>query len=232
MEFVGKTLLLKIEARSVLVVGDLHLGYEQALNDSGVLVNREMFEEMIGEFGSVFLKTGVVDEVVLLGDVKHVFGRVNRQEWSDVLRLFDYFLQWCGKVVVVKGNHDIFLPGVIKQRENVSLEESYCFGGVCFVHGDKKIDLDCGVLVMGHGHPAVKISGGVRSEKYKCFLVGNWDGRRVVIVPSFFSGFEGTDVRDGNFQDWKEKWGFDLNNFNVKVVQGLGVLDFGELGKV
>jgi len=236
ISYVGKCLLVNVDGRRILVVGDLHLGYEESLNRSGVLVGRGMFDEMIGEFDLIFSKVGRVDEIVLLGDVKHFFGGVIKQEWNDVLRVFDYFSKWCDKIMVVKGNHDIFLPGIVRQRKGIELAEKYIVSGVCFVHGDRKIWCGGGVevLVLGHWHPAVVVEDKVRREKYKCFLVGDWKGRKVIIVPSFFSGFEGTEVRDGNFSEFGKKWGFDLRKFDVKVVSsgGLEVLDFGKLGKL
>ena len=38
----------------ILVVGDLHLGYEEHLNRMGIFVSRQMFEEMISYFDKVF----------------------------------------------------------------------------------------------------------------------------------------------------------------------------------
>lgn len=51
---------------------------------------------------------------------------------------------------------------------------------------------------MGHLHPAVKISDNqkVRSEKYKCFLIGDYKKKKVIIVPSFFPLIEGTSLNE------------------------------------
>lgn len=193
-----------------------------------MLVFRGLFDEMIKEFDLIFEKIGRVSEIVLLGDVKHVFGGVIKQEWDDVLGLFDYFYKWCEKIVIVKGNHDIFLPSVARKKE-IGVLESYVIENIGFVHGDKKVDVVCKVLVVGHGHPAVRIKDNVRVEKYKCFLVGRWKGKKIIIMPSFFSGNEGSDPLKS---DLGRKWGFDLEKFEVKVVDGLGVLEFGELGEL
>ena len=85
----GKCLLIENKhngkSKKIVVVGDLHLGFEEALNRTGVFVSREMFNDIIKYLDGIFEVMGRVDEIVLLGDVKHVFGQVLKQEWNDVL---------------------------------------------------------------------------------------------------------------------------------------------------
>jgi putative SbcD/Mre11-related phosphoesterase len=245
MKFIGKCLYIEIEKKGMLVVGDLHLGFEESLNRSGILITRKMFEEMIEYFDSVFSKLEKegkkVSEIVLLGDVKHGFGKGNRQEWGDVLELFDYFVEKMGekgKIVVVKGNHDNYIANIVG-RKNVGVEDYYVVGDIGFVHGNKKIEevegKEIKKWIMGHGHPAVRIreGDGGKEEIYKCFLVGKWKGKEIVIVPSFVDYKEGTDPREN---DLKLAWKFDLGKFDVKVVsedsEKLSVLNFGKLGKL
>lgn len=273
MEYIGKCLYLRNngkgknegENRGILVIGDLHLGYEESLNKSGVLVTRQMFDEMIDYLDSVFVelkkrekedgKERRVSGVVLLGDVKHGFGKSGRQEWKDVLELFDYFINKMkevgseneGKIVIVKGNHDNYIANIAGKR-NVRVLESYVVGEIGFCHGNKKVDdfdgKDIKKVIMGHGHPAVRLrdekSG--KEESYKCFLEGKWRKRmgnvkEVVIVPSFLDFSVGSNIlREGG--DLKMGWDFDLENFNVKIISGgesekkLKVLDFGKLKRL
>ena len=196
------------KSKGMLVVGDLHLGYEESLNRSGVLVIRKMFSEMILYFDSVFdeLKEREkedgrerrIDEIVLLGDVKHGFGKGNKQEWNDVLELFDYLIKKMNefssvgtglrygrekkrekKIIVVRGNHDNYIKNIAGKR-NVIVEDFYIVSGIGFCHGDKRIKefdkKEIKMIVVGHGHPAVRLidkkSG--KEESYKCFLVGKW----------------------------------------------------------
>jgi len=232
IEYVGKCLLIKERGERILVVGDLHLGYEESLNRTGVYVSREMFKEMIKYLDGVFAKIGEVDRVVLLGDVKHVFGGVLRDEWNGVLGLFEYLEEKCEEILIVKGNHDGVLEPIIRGKSKVRLLDYYIWGEYCFVHGDKKFGgmEKSKVWVMGHAHPAVKISDGVKVEKYKCFLVGRWKRKDVVVVPSFFEGNEGSDPREN---DLGLAWDLNLKRFNVRIVgENLEVLDFGELGKL
>lgn len=233
-KYIGKCLVIEEKGEMILVIGDLHLGYEESLNDAGVFVERKMFKEMVEYLDRVFESLGRIDVVVLLGDVKHRFGSILRQEWGDVLGLVEYLEGRCDEIIIVKGNHDNILEPIVRKREKVKLKDFFVFGEYCFVHGDKEFDEmydnGVGVWVMGHGHPAVKISDGVKVEKYKCFLEGRFEGRRVVIVPSFFEYVEGSDPREN---DLKLGWDFDFGEFNVMIVgEELRVLDFGILCKL
>ncbi len=238
IEYIGKCFWLNVEGKKLLVVGDLHLGYEEVLNQSGVFVTREMFKEMISYFDRVFDKVGEVDYVVLLGDVKHDFGRILRQEWNDVLGLLDYLEGKIGKkgeIVIVKGNHDSILELIVRERERVKMVDYFRIGECCFAHGNRDfkemMNKKIKYWILGHGHPAIKLSDGVKVEKYKCFLVGKFKGKGVVIVPSFFDYSEGSDPREN---DLGMAWNFDYDKFEVKIVDALDlkVLDFGRLDKL
>jgi len=231
IKYIGKCLLIEKGKGKIFVIGDLHLGYEEALNSSGILISREMFKEMIDEMQNVFDRTGKVDKVVLLGDVKHRFGEISRQEWNDVLKLFEFLKKNCKEIIITKGNHDAILEPIVKKVKSVRLIDYYIWKGYCFLHGNKNFEkiaknkkINC--VIMGHIHSAVEISDGIKNEKYKCFLTGKFGKRELILVPSFFSLIEGTDPRESHL---KEIWNVNVDNFNVKVVNGLEVLDFGKL---
>ncbi len=234
IEYLGKCLFLEIMGKKLLVIGDLHLGYEEALNESGIFVTREMFGEMIEYLDRVFKKIGKVDKIVLLGDVKHEFGKIYRQERNDFSTLFEYFenkLNAGGEIIIVKGNHDKIIEYVAK-TDRVRIVDYFIIGEYCFVHGNKEFEemrsKEIKVWVMGHGHPAIKLSDGVKIEKYKCFLVGKYEKIEIIIVPSFLEYNEGSDPREN---DLGMAWDFNYDKFDVKIVDSeeLKILDFGKL---
>jgi len=160
---------------------------------------------------------------VLLGDVKHDFGKIARQEWKEVLELFDFFKRKNCNIIIIKGNHDKII--------DIKVFDKYVLENVCFMHGDvdfkESYDKKIKFWVVGHGHPAVKISDGVKIEKYKCFLVGKYKGKKVIVVPSFFEGNAGSDPRE---DELGLAWNFKIDIFDVKIVgDNLEVLDFGKL---
>ena len=235
VSFIGKCLLIETNEKRILVIGDLHLGYEESLNVEGVFVFGQMFDEYLKYLDMVFEKTGKVDYIVLLGDVKHNFGTIMKQERTDIFYFFNYLEKKCEKIIIAKGNHDSILEFAFGRKENIELKDFFVFGEFCFMHGDKEFsemnDKKVKYWILGHGHPAVKISDGIKIEKYKCFLVGEHKRKDVIIMPSFIEANEGSDPREN---DLGMAWDFNYGNFEVFVVQdeSLNVLKFGKLKRL
>ena len=232
LQYIGKCLLVEIEGKRILAVGDLHLGYEEALHKAGVEVGRTLFKEMMQDFEEIFAKTGKVDEVVLLGDVKHVFGTVLGQEREDFRKLLEILGAQCETIVIIQGNHDAI--GGFLIREQTQVREFYEVGGVCFLHGDKDFpeihEQKIATWIVGHAHPAITLEEGVKAEKYKCFLEGKFQGKTVIVVPSFTEHSPGMDVLT---RELGLVWDIDIQKFRVKIVgEGTEVLDFGEVRKL
>jgi len=234
IEFVGKCLLID---KKILVIGDLHLGFGEALRESGVMLPVDIFEDVIRDLDLIFGRVGGVEKVVVLGDIKHEFGKVMMDEWKEVGEIMNYLRRKSKEVVVVKGNHDAIAGSIVEGLERVSFVDYYLLGDLVFLHGDRDFPEIHGrgvrVWIMGHGHPAIVLEDdvGVKKEKYKCFLEGKFKGKSIIIVPSFSSVNEGTDV----LGDWSLgfAWDFNLKKFDVRVVgDGLSVLGFGKLGKI
>jgi hypothetical protein len=232
IKLVGKCLLFDNEIR-ILVIGDLHLGYGSSESPSGMLIAKELFERTIGELKEVFGRTGEVDEVVLIGDVKHEFGKISKNEWDYSDRLIELLKENSNKIIAIKGNHDI-LTGILADKLKFEIRDFYIRGDTIFVHGDKDFNeiwkKDINTVILGHIHPAIELDDGVRHEKYKCFLKGKYKTKEVIIVPSFTEKNKGTDPRDSKiFLPWK----LNLNEFNVFVVdENLETLEFGKLKKI
>jgi len=269
INYLGKCLLIETNNKNdkrnrergigkrILVIGDLHFGYGESMRMSGIMIPDNLYKDIVKEMDLIFEHVsesyGKVDEVVLLGDLKHEFGKIMRSEWREISDFLDYLNGKCAKIIIVKGNHDA-ITDVVAGKKGLEIVDYYISTDIAFVHGDRKLEgseiYDSGIRywIMGHGHPAVRISDGVKEEKYKCFLVGEYkvkkedrgerikkiwekDEKEVIIVPSFFSVNEGTDARDF---DLGMAWVFDLMKFKVKVVQEdeVEALDFGPLEKL
>ncbi len=234
-EFIGKTLYFP--ERNILVLGDLHLGWEESLNEQGIFVPRRQFEEIVKDLNKIFEEIGAnekkLKEIIVLGDLKHEFGEISEQEWREVKGILDIFKAKAEKVVLVKGNHDTIL-GPIAERKELSVVDYYIQEEICFLHGNKIFpecpDKGIKMLVAGHRHPAVVLSDNYKKEKYKCFLVGKWKDKKVIILPSFFPFVEGSEV--ANLEDSRmfipEK---ELREFEAYVV-GDEVYKFGKVEEI
>jgi len=241
IKFIGKTLLIERNAKNgklerVLVVGDLHLGFGEIMGISGVNVGKQMFDEMINDFNEVFGETGNVDKIILLGDIKHDFGGILKQEWSDVAKIIDYLKEKCKKLILIRGNHDTLLSPIARKKK-LKVWNLYVWNEFCFTHGDRDYNKiwnkKVKYIVVGHGHPAVKLKEerGAKIEKYKCFLVGKGiGGKKMIIVPSFAEYYVGSDPREGEVI---LAWDVDFSDFEVYVVgEHLEVLNFGLIKKL
>ncbi len=227
IEIIGKALWIK--KKRILIIADLHLGYEEALNKQGILVPRIMFKEMKGEIKKLLkLKPRLI---IINGDLKHEFGHISRQEWRETLEILD-LLEKKGKekekgkrkVILIKGNHDTLLKPIALKKKTV-IKDFYCFDDICVLHGhkiflDKKI-YDAKIFIIGHEHPAVSIREGVKQELYKCFLLGSWKKKKLIVIPSFFSVFEGSDVKKERllspYLNEKKIWDFEVFIIGDKV---------------
>ncbi len=243
---------LFLEKEKILIVGDLHLGYEEYLMEHGWSFPKTQLEITTEIFSSIFKKTGKLNKIILLGDVKHHFAGILKSEFGDFYSLVSLFRENLiakGKVVICKGNHDNILEPVVRNYDFVELVDYFSFNEYLFMHGDKNnfkrnalwiADGKVKALVLGHFHPAVTLHEklGVKKEKYKCFLHGlsKEFKKNIFFLPSFFPLIEGTDIskRDGE-DDFLDK--IDINNFNVYVLPDAStfnekVYDFGKVKKL
>lgn len=211
IEIIG--LALWIQKEKILVISDLHLGYEEMLERQGVLTPRFQLKDMVEQLTQVFKK--VQPEIVVInGDLKHEFGNILGQEWRDILQLFEFLEKNCLEIVIVKGNHDIFL-GPLAKKKNIQPVTYFQQNDLLIAHGDKIIDAGK-TIIIGHDHPAITIRDKVKAEKYKCFLRGKWKRKNLIVMPSFNPLTKGMDVTQGKLLSPYLK---DIKNFEVYVIE-------------
>ena len=212
-------LCLYLRKEKILVIGDMHIGLEESLQKQGFFIPRFDVQEVIKKLKNIFSKVDV-KKIILIGDVKHEFGTISNQEWRDTLKVLDFLLEK-GEVVLVKGNHDTIL-GPISKKRNLEIVEKYKVKEVLFVHGDKIVNDDAKIIVIGHEHPAISFKSR-HEEKFKCFLIGKFKNKRLIVIPSFNFLTEGSDVT-------KEKtlspYIKNIKNFKVYVAED-ETRDFG-----
>ncbi|MEK6891174.1 MAG: metallophosphoesterase [Nanoarchaeota archaeon] len=235
-ELIGKTVYFLKE--KVLVFGDMHLGYEYMLNEMGLNFPQQQIEQTFKEVEET-IKTamemnGKLNKIVFLGDIKHYFA-FNKGERNIVLNLLDLLEKYVKRddIIMIKGNHEKF--NLIKDKDFL---DYYLYKDLAFIHGDIEITEvfsdKIKYILMGHLHPAITLRDPqkIRAEKYKCFLVGKYKNKNIIILPSFLPLVEGTSLNehidDGNcFIPEK-----NIKDFNVFVASENEVLDFGKLKKL
>lgn len=242
IEIWGKALFIR--KHKVLVIGDLHIGYEEALEKQGVTVPKMAFAELKQELSNLLVETGP-KKVIINGDLKHEFGEISKAEWSETLDILHMIRAHCEEIVLVRGNHDNMLEPISK-RMGLTIVDSYLLEAIekkgqydlamdpiCFIHGDKiiknKDTKTAKILIIGHEHAAIGLREGEKVEKFKCFLVGKYEKQKLIVMPSFFSLIEGTDVN--NERLLSPYLHQDIGSFEVYVV-GDETYHFGSLKKI
>src|SRR3989344_5523458 len=125
-QFIGKTLYL--EKPKILVIGDLHLGYEYMLRETGSLIPATQFRETKKDLKAVFLglkeQKKKIKKVIFLGDVKHFFP-FNKGEKNLFLNLLLLIGKYEDKEIII-------LPSFLPLVEGTSLNE-YLREGSCII---------------------------------------------------------------------------------------------------
>ncbi len=180
-------------------------------------------------------KDKIINKIILLGDLKHEFSGLTKDERNELVNFLGYLEKKCREIIVIRGNHDNYLLNIIAGK-GIKLWDFYKWKEFCFSHGDRNFkeiwDKKIKYLVIGHLHPAIVLRDGIKAEKYKCFLEGKFKGKKIIIVPSFIEIGEGANILE-IMNDSSLIWKFALKKFKVMVInENLEVIDFGKLARL
>lgn len=230
---------LYLRDEGVLVVADLHIGYEQALHKQGIYIPKSTYAKTKSMI-SKMIDLVKPEKVILLGDVKHEFGVPSDQEWIEIKDLLKWLIDMNLEVHVVRGNHDNYIISILKRYGAGFHDPSMSIGRYLLIHGHKQIEempRGVEVIIMGHEHPAlaVKDSFGVK-RKFKCFLKGLLGSTNLIVLPAISPLASGSTInetpRDLLLSPILRDL-VDIDNFKPIIVEaGAGVYEFPEIGKL
>ncbi|HMK53906.1 MAG TPA: metallophosphoesterase [Methanobacteriaceae archaeon] len=185
---------LTLVADDYLVISDLHLGYEEALNYQGVMVPKFQYQLIVERMNKIISHTKK-EKIIISGDLKHEFGKISRQEWNETLNFIEFLNKHFQEIILIRGNHDPLTP-IIASKTGLEVYKQFSTGNFLVMHGDQvpKEDIDEDTIIIGHEHPAVGLRSGQRMEKIKCFLKGTFKDKNLIVMPSFNFISEGSDV--------------------------------------
>jgi len=225
---------LWLNKEKTLIISDLHLGYEENLQQKGFFVPKQQSKLIIENLKKILNKIDP-QKIIINGDLKHDFGRILRQEWKDVLKLIDFLLENCSELILIRGNHDTILEPIAEKR-SIKVVSEYQINDILIIHGDKLITTKresnktklktIKTIIIGHEHPAISFKEKGKIEKYKCFLKGKWKQKDLIVMPSFNPLLYGSEVVS------EQKFSPFLNNkkeFQVFVVSKEEIFDFGKV---
>lgn len=130
--FLSKTLFFP--KKGILVIGDLHLGYDSMLKEQGISLLFDQLEETKKELEIIFKRIKAIytlKKIILLGDIKHHF-HFQQKEISDLRDFLRFLEKYLPKenIILIKGNHDTFT------LKDYSLKDFYIEGELAFTHGE------------------------------------------------------------------------------------------------
>jgi len=149
-------MLLRKGKEQILIVADLHIGWEVALAHQGIHVPSQTpkMKDKILRLVDRHKPTSLL----FLGDVKHTIARVELEEWKDIPDLFENLGKRVGDIKVVLGNHDGNLEPLLPPSVEVLPPTGIALWDAGFLHGNAWPApelLKCRSLIIGHVHPTV-----------------------------------------------------------------------------
>ncbi|MDI3482168.1 MAG: uncharacterized protein PWQ88_39 [Candidatus Methanomethylophilaceae archaeon] len=219
---------LYMEGSRTLVVADLHLGYEKALESDGLYLPRTHTMNVIGDLLRA-IERERAERVVVLGDVKHDFQR-GQWECRDDVRAVISLLAESSKCILVRGNHDNFLLNMIGDMDVEVVDHIY-IENFYLEHGH----VDSGVrpAIIGHEHPSVRILDRVGGfVKIPCFL--HVPSKKVTVIPAFSPMAPGNDLCNGIHPEpfSPALMGCDEKDVYVYGCTEIGIINLGKLGEL
>jgi hypothetical protein len=153
-------LLAELDER-ILLVADLHIGFEYELSKLGISIPYQtdrMLEDLIK-----LVKDVKPDRLIVLGDVKHGVPITSFQEKRELPLFFVKLLEEVPRIDVTRGNHDGNLPDIVPSEVTIHTSKGVILGEdfkVAILHGHawpKAKMLEANLIVTGHNHPTVQL---------------------------------------------------------------------------
>ncbi len=148
--------LIRKQSEKILVISDLHIGWEVALAEEGVHVPSQTLRliEKLKHLATLEKP----DLLIVLGDIKHTVAKIELEEWRDVPLFFEEACKIFPRVQVIPGNHDGNLEALVPEGVEILSPRGTVIGDTGLFHGHTWPDaemLGCSTLVIGHVHPVV-----------------------------------------------------------------------------
>jgi putative SbcD/Mre11-related phosphoesterase len=213
-------LMLQVGSEKILVVSDLHIGYERTLADKGVKIP-SLAPRLYEKLEQIIFKQHP-DRVMLSGDIKHGTVKLLPHEWTDVPGFFEKLLSLGIPIEVVSGNHDggleHLLPrevGLHSPRGAVTRNQKR----ILVTHGHTwptPTGLSADIVVMGHNHFSVEFreASGIRKVE-PVWVVAHWNSEKIA---SEFLHSSNIKYQGNPLSAFQQKFGFEVGNPTIIIV--------------
>ena len=219
---------LVLDDGPTVVLGDLPLGYEKALEEEGMYIPRINTDSIREALNRIICKYEP-KRIVLLGDIKHDFKRT-RYEGKEEVRKVIELLENAADVIVIKGNHDNFLQNILYDTDLMAVDYvDLC--GFRMEHGHN--DSGKRPVIIGHEDPSVRIAGSVSGGvKLQCFLHLKEEG--IIVIPPFSPLSSGSDLSLAGPETFMSPAcrAANVGEADVYALSEFGILLIGKLSEI
>lgn len=221
---------LYLPKEQILIISDIHLGYEKHLQGYGITVVKDKEHQTVTQIKKVLQHyKHKIKTIIINGDIKEEYTAINWDEKEQIAKLVVLLKKEVKNVIFIKGNHDALLP-IVLQKFDMPYYNTYQIGLYFFTHGHKihKIPKESKYLIIGHAHPAISMTDGIRSENFKCFMLGKYKDKTLIVLPSFIDLTRGFDIRLGDFLTPYLRKNENIDDFDIIATEQEHCLDFGK----
>ncbi len=229
--------IVYIRSLNMLAISDLHLGYEGAMANKGAFIPKVNLKHILDTLKNALDKKNRIKSLMITGDIKNTFSDVITDELNELYDLADFCKNHEVEIALVKTKHDNFVErysermGLKVYKDQIEIEK------YVFFHGDKEpvIGADTRMLIMGHEHPAIGITGSSgKRERLRCFLYGKFKRMPLLVVPAmgyFSSGTEVNSIPESELLSPIFKH-TRIDDMHAIAIGYGSTLDFGNVGKL
>lgn len=153
-------LLIEDDPEKILVISDLHIGWEIDLIDKGIYIPSQVTRVQTKLFN--IIEKIDPTQIIILGDVKQSIPKISSEEWRSVPYFFENIQKVTNNLSVILGNHDGDITPLIPPTVKILSARGLVVGKktrIGLFHGhawpSPEILSSSNVLIMGHIHPVV-----------------------------------------------------------------------------
>jgi len=226
-----------VKINDILVIGDLHIGYEIELFQSGISIPSQTYK-MLERIKKLITEMNV-NKILFLGDVKHNIPFPSFQERKELFEFFNELKQIGIEIIIVKGNHDGDIEKYVPSEIKIAGGDGIKIKNFGFAHGHawiKKELLNCKYLFLAHEHPAIEFKDKLGYKAIEpCWIITNplkekfeekfqekCKIKKVIILPAFNHLIGGMSFNKLEFKPLGVNTNFlDLKNAEIYLVNGV-----------
>jgi putative SbcD/Mre11-related phosphoesterase len=159
--FDDRGMVITYDDTSVLLIADIHLGFEEELAQSrGVQLPSQ--HSVILERVENLIEKYSISHLFIVGDVKHTILTDSYYNWEIIPEFMEALVKQV-EVTVIPGNHDGELGALLPRNVNVTDVRGILVGpkseqvGLLHGHSWPSVEiLDAKMIVIGHNHPTIR----------------------------------------------------------------------------